>query len=406
MTVAARIGDASDAPVGVAPTPSHGRLFPEVSAIVVREPDGFVLLGPTGMRSQIRGAICRDIEESLALSAATPALKRLAGAHEALGELARWLTTPSVPLTRLDAVRLDGFDTLFLELLGRCNERCLHCYADASPTIEDALDRDTVFSVIDQARALGFRRIQFTGGDPLLCDFLPEAVARAAERGFPNIEIFTNGLGLTESLLAQLAPFRPSFAFSFYSLDPDNHDRMTRTPGSQRRTLAAIDRVVAQGLTLRAAVTVMDQQTDVQAIVDFLRGRGVGMVSWTRTFSVGRGTDLAETSRQTPVTQASGAPLQVVEGGGHRSASVAGERDRMGKLCITYTGDVVPCIFQRQGVLGSVHSGRPLAEILAGTAAPRSARRGLPKLDAAAQRLQCSSCRLTELGLGQLGSLS
>ena len=402
MTVAARIGDA---PVGAASTASHGRLFPQVSAVVARDADGFVLLGPTGMRSRIRGAICRDIEESLALSAATPALARLAGAHEALAELTRWLTTPSVPLTRLDAVRLDGFDTLFLELLGRCNERCVHCYADAAPTVEDALDRDTVFAVIDQARALGFRRIQFTGGDPLLCEFLPAAAARARERGFPYLEIFTNGLALTDALLAELAPSRPSFAFSFYSLDPEQHDRMTRTPGSHRRTLAAIDRVVALGLALRAAVIVIDQETDVQAIVDFLRGRGVGTITWTRTYSVGRGTELAEASQQTVVTQASGAQAQVREGGGHRSASVAGERDRLGKLCVTYTGDVVPCIFQRQGVLGSVHSGRTLEQILEGTDEPRPARRGLPKLEEVSQRLSCSSCRLTELGLGQLGGV-
>lgn len=403
MTVVARIGDA---PVGGASATSHGRLFPQVSAVVARDADGFVLLGPSGMKSRIRGAICRDIEESLAQSAATPALLRLAGAHVALAELARWLTTPSVPLTRLDAVRLDGFDTLFLELLGRCNERCLHCYADAAPTVEDALDRETVFRVIDQARDLGFRRIQFTGGDPLLCDFLPEAVARASERGFPSIEIFTNGLALTDALLEKLAPFRPSFAFSFYSLDPEQHDRVTRTPGSQRRTVAAIDRVVAKKLELRAAVIVVDQATDVQEILDFLRGRGVTTMSWTRTYSVGRGTELAETSKQTSVTQPAGPKLEVVEGGGHRSASVTGQRDRSGKLCVTYMGDVVPCIFQRQGVLGNVHSGRPLAEIIAGTDAPRPARRGLPKLEEAAQRLQCSSCRLTEIGLGQLGGLT
>lgn len=402
MTVAART---SDAPIVVPSTAAHGRLFPKVFAVVARDADGFILLGPTGMRSRIRGAICRDIEESLALSAATPALARLAGAHEALAELTRWLATPSVPLTRLDAVRLDGFDTLFIELLGRCNERCVHCYADAAPTVEDALDRDTVFSVIDQARALGFRRIQFTGGDPLLCDFLPEAVAHAHKRGFALIEIFTNGLALTDALLEQLAPYRPSFSFSFYSLDPEQHDRMTRTPGSQRRTLAAIDRVVAKGLSLRAAVIVIDQDTDLEAIVDHLKGRGVGAVTWTRTFSVGRGTELAEASKETVVTQATTGP-KVVQGGAHSDSSGAGDKDRLGKLCITYTGDVVPCIFARQAVLGNVYSGRPLAEIIAGTDEPRPPRRGLPKLvDDTAQRLSCASCQLTEIGLGQIGGL-
>jgi hypothetical protein len=218
----------------------NGVLFPSVAAMVARDEEGFVLISGSGARSHVRGRICADIEDSLALGAATPGLARLALAHPALGELAAWLATPAVPLTRYNAVRLDGFDTLFLELLGRCNERCVHCYADSAPSVTGALDRDLVLAVIDEAAAAGFRRVQFTGGDPLLCEFLPEAVAHAAARGVAHIEIFTNGLALTPELLDQLAPHRPTFAFSFYSTDPQAHDRVTRTPGSHRRTLAAI----------------------------------------------------------------------------------------------------------------------------------------------------------------------
>ncbi|HTE18377.1 MAG TPA: radical SAM protein, partial [Armatimonadota bacterium] len=178
-----------------------GALFPSVAALVARDGEGFVLISGSGARSHVRGRICADIEDSLARGAATPRLSRLALAHPALGELVAWLATPAVPLTRYNAVRLDGFDTLFLELLGRCNERCVHCYADSAPEVTGALDRDSVLAVIDQAAAAGFRRIQFTGGDPLLCEFLPEAVAHAAARGVPHIEIFTNGLALTPGLL-------------------------------------------------------------------------------------------------------------------------------------------------------------------------------------------------------------
>lgn len=391
----------ADVPDSVSSSVSPGRLFPELHALVSLDPTGYVLIdAATGMRCHVRGPICDEIERSLAISSVTPGLRRMAAAHPALAELTRWMSTPSVPLTRYDAVRLDGFDTLFVELLGRCNERCVHCYADASPTVSDALDRDTVLSVIEQAHALGFRRIQLTGGDPLLCDFLPEAVQHARRRGIPHIELFTNGLALTESLLAELAPSEPMFAFSFYSLDADVHDRMTRTPGSHGRTLAAIDRVVARGLAVRAAVIVIDQDTDLEPIIEFLRGRGVQEISWTRTYSVGRGQDVAEMSRGTTVLHnEAGAPVPV---GGHRGASSAGHVARNGKLCITYSGDVVPCIFQRQVVLGNVRSGATLHEMMMGhgAAAPR---RGLPKLADIAQRLQCSSCRLTETVLAHIG---
>ena len=380
-------------------TASHGRIFPRYNALAAREADGYLLVSRSGRRSQVSGPITRHIDESLAAGAPTPELLRLAAAHPALGDLVAWLGTPAFPLTRGDAVRLDGFDTLFLELLGRCNERCVHCYADSAPTVGDALERDLVLSVIEQAAEAGFRRIQFTGGDPLLCDFLPEAVARAAEVGIKHREIYTNGLALSESLIDRLAPSTPTFAFSFYSIDPEVHDSITRTPGSQRRTLAAIDRVVARGLRCRAAVVVMEENAErVDELVEFLRGRGVGFVSWSKTFAVGRGTEVA-----TAGSSGGGAGQVVVksaETGGH---SAPGERAGMGKLCVTYTGDLVPCIFQRQSVLGNVRNGR-LSALLAGNS--NGARRGLPMAqpEEARRRLQCASCRLTDMALGWLGT--
>jgi MoaA/NifB/PqqE/SkfB family radical SAM enzyme len=373
---------------------TYGLLFPSVPALVARETDGYLLLTSAGMRANIRGPICDAITESIAAGAVTPALARFAVAHEALAQLTGWFATPSFPLDRRAAVQLNGFDTIFIELLGRCNERCVHCYAESAPTVTDALERDVALRVVEQAIAVGFRRVQFTGGDPLLCDFLPDAVELARRLGAPHVEIFTNGLALTEELADTLAPYRPNFAFSVYSTNPEVHDATTRTPGSHRRTLAAIDRVVARGLTCRAAAVVLDENENVVELVEMLKARGVQHVSWTRAFSVGRGTDVAESSR-TAVRTATRPAEQ--EGGGH-TASDDG-RYGMGKLCVTYTGDVVPCIFQRQSVLGNVRHGT-LQEILdAGTGLPK---RGLPTVVDAQQRLQCSGCRLTDAALGWL----
>lgn len=387
----------------VASPDSFGVMFPSVPAMVARDGDGYLLVAPSGMRSHVRGLICRDIEASLARGAVTDGLRRLLPAHVALVQLAAWLETPAVPLTREGAVRLDGFDTMFVELLGRCNERCVHCYADAAPTVTDALDREVVLRVVDEAHALGFRRIQFTGGDPLLCDFLPEAVARAASLGFPHIEIYTNGLALTEELVGELAPHRPAFAFSFYSMRPEVHDAVTRTPGSHRRTLAAIDRAIARGLSVRVAIVVTTQDEDVDALIAFFRARGVDFVSWSRTFSVGRGAEIADVSQRAVVANSNAAP-QIAEGGGHRSTGGTRTRATSGKLCVTYTGDVVPCIFQRSSVLGNVNGGRGLADIVAGT--ERAGRpkppRALPMAEEARARLQCASCRLTDVALGWL----
>ena len=60
---------------------SLGRLFPEVPALIAREPDGFLLISASGMQSRIRGPICKDIDASLLQSSPTPGLQRLATAQ-------------------------------------------------------------------------------------------------------------------------------------------------------------------------------------------------------------------------------------------------------------------------------------------------------------------------------------
>ena len=367
--------------------PSRGRLFPQARGLVAKLDDRYLLVNGSGARSVLEGNLCREVDAALELGAPTEMLKRLAPAHAALAELAGWLATPSVPLTTLDAVRLDGFDTIFVELLGRCNERCLHCYADALPTVTDALDRDTALSIITQARELGFRRIQLTGGDPLLSEYLPDAVQRAREVGFAHVEIYTNGLALTDELLEELAPHRPAFAFSIYSADSDEHDAVTRTPGSHRRTLAAIDRVVARGLDVRASIVSIDHVTDVASLTALLEARGVPEVSWSRTYAVGRGEAHADASAQL---------AQQTLGGGNTHRATNSEHD--GKLCVTYTGDLVPCIFQRKNILGNVRDGSLHALL---SRVPPGEKR-LPVTDETARRLQCTSCRLTDVTLAVL----
>jgi len=287
---------------------------------------------------------------------------------------------PWVPLDKSHALKLDGFHTLFLELTGQCNERCVHCYADASPEITSSLSRPVAERVLAEARALGIDHVQFTGGDPLLCPFLPELVENARALGFGSREIYTNGLGLSDGLLDRLEPGAPQFAFSFYSHDAETHDRITRTRGSQAHTVRAIQRVLARGLPLRVSILVMQENAgDARATYEFLRALGVERVKAGGTVAVGRGQvfDVED-------------PVGLQVGSDHRVGTMRTE----GKLCVTSEGSVVPCIFNRDERLGSVHE-NSLAEILA---APARKPRALTVLGDE-RELSCPSCRVTRFAL-------
>ncbi len=323
------------------------------------------------------GQLGRELTHVLEGGEATPALRALAELQPVVQAL---LSSPRrVPLAATTALSLGRFDLLFVELTGRCNERCVHCYAESSPEVHQELELGTVRAIVEDAAALGFTSVQLTGGDPLLHRHLLEVVRLVRDAGMA-VEIYTNGLALKDELCAALAPHAPAFAFSFYSHDETRHDAITRSPGSQRRTLAAIERALGAGFAVRASVIVMDgNAADVEATVALLRGRGVDSVGVAGAYAVGRGDYFDGTL-----------PHLTAE---HRGGAEA----RSGTLCVRYTGDVVPCIFNRADVLGTVGTQR-LRDIVAAPRLPApEAAEGL--LDRCERSLSCLECRTSAWAL-------
>jgi len=352
----------------------------DVGAIVRVRPES-VEVEARGWGATFVGVLANDVV-ALARGEVSNRLRALCERDASVARVMSWATIPWRQMNALDAVRLDGFNTLFLELVGTCNERCVHCYAESGPQVRAALDRSVCEAIIDDAVEAGFARIQFTGGDPLLCRFLPELVERASR--VTSREIYTNGLLLDEKLLGRLAPHTSEFAFSFYSSDAKIHDAITRTPGSQRKTIAAIQRVVSRALPVRASVIILDENVaTVDETVALLRELGVTSIAASATRAAGRGSAFAWKPK----------PTAEIATTTHRGNGEAGD----GKLAVTYDGDVVPCIFNRDRKLGVVDSRHRLRDVLASLATSPPPAVGRRPSDET--RLSCSSCRVTDRAL-------
>jgi MoaA/NifB/PqqE/SkfB family radical SAM enzyme len=68
---------------------------------------------------------------------------------------------------------MGGGDTppnlIWLEITGRCQRECVHCYAASGPGSSHGIMTEWDWCrVIDQAAALGVRMVQFIGGEPTL----------------------------------------------------------------------------------------------------------------------------------------------------------------------------------------------------------------------------------------------
>ncbi len=235
---------------------------------------------------------------------------------------------------------------LWLEITGKCNLSCSHCYAESGPEVElyGDMDYGDWTRVLDEAADLGCRSVQFIGGEPTMHPRLPDLVDHANHRGFEFIEVYTNATRLGKELLGCFQRNGVHVAASFYSDDPAVHEQITQGKGSWERTVRGIESVLAAGLPLRVGVTETEHNLGHgPRAIEFLKTLGVQSVRLDRERGVGRGN------------------LLHLNCEGERYDELCGECWK-GKLCVTSGGEVFPCVFSRATRLGNAKLG--LAGIL------------------------------------------
>ncbi|WP_078657900.1 radical SAM/SPASM domain-containing protein [Streptomyces rimosus] len=230
----------------------------------------------------------------------------------------------------------------WLEVTGKCDLRCLHCYADSSPqgTHGSMTVHDWV-SVIDQLAAMGTTGVQFIGGEPCLYPGLPQLVAHARRQELA-VEVFSNLTHVSADLWEVFTRYGVDLATSYYSDNAADHDAVTARRGSHTRTRANIEKAVGLGLNLRGGVISVRRGQRVEQAHQELMTLGLRHVSGDRTRAFGRASNGAKPT----------------------VADLCGECGR-GKCAISPDGTVWPCVLSRFMPVGSVQE-RPLAEIWSG----------------------------------------
>jgi len=366
------------------PTPT-GWLLPESSLVLLEGPDdGLELITPEGARLAVfEGELARAVRDVAGGGAAPSPLLRTLLAHTP--GLADALSRGLEPLAPAPLLRRGGWSQLFVELTARCNEACLHCYAESSPDRSEALDRPTAEAVVREAAALGFPSIQLTGGEALLWTDLAELCRLARDEGIATIEVYTNGLLLNDARYAPLRASGVAFAFSLYAATPEVHDRVTTVPGSHARTVAAIQRAVGGGSSVRVGVIVTRPEDAEQARAAQVLARelGVERVGVDVSREVGRGV-FADSSD--PGRAGASAPS-----GTHKTDARGG-----GTAAVLPDGWVVPCIFSRRLRLGRVGPDGGLTAALTNPAVRLRPEACARRLAANAARMTCAGCRVTD----------
>jgi len=186
---------------------------------------------------------------------------------------------------------------------------------------------------MEQARAVGCKRLQFIGGEPTVHEGLTELIEHAKSVGFGFCEVFTNATLLSDDLVDTFKRHRVRVATSFYSSDPGTHDRITAQAGSFDKTVEGIKSLVQNRIPVRAGVILLDENaTHLRKAKKLLRELGVRWIGKDEVRGVGRG-------------------LRYMRGAKHEH-ELCGQCWKR-KLCITSSGDVYPCVFSRDTPVGN-----------------------------------------------------
>ena len=147
-------------------------------------------------------------------------------------------------------------DRLWLYSNYHCNLRCRYCLTESAPGVSRrVLGAGDMVEAARQARALGFRSLGVTGGEPFLLPDLPEVLAELA-RILPVL-VLTNATLFTARRLARMRPLAElpvTLQISLDGAEPDLNDEF-RGPHNFEKVVAAVPRLVELGIPVRIATT-------------------------------------------------------------------------------------------------------------------------------------------------------
>jgi cyclic pyranopterin phosphate synthase len=181
---------------------------------------------------------------------------KLVPADELTGSLAVNCNTPEEMTAFFGTPLSDAFDRrlhyLRFSLTEACNLSCTYCLPDGFPEWlrhKSTLNLDAIKNVLTAFRALGFRKVRFTGGEPTVHKKCIDAVRIARDLGFESIALTTNGL-LIKNLKDWRAAGLSLLNVSLDSLDDDEFFKLTKNRGA-KIVANLVDEACASGLEIK-----------------------------------------------------------------------------------------------------------------------------------------------------------
>jgi len=247
-------------------------------------------------------------------------------------------------------------DLCWLEITQLCNCKCIHCYEGCRHSqSDDPMSLKDWISVIDQLADMRVGRVVVIGGEPCAHPKINEILSYTASR-INNVTLFTNGTLINQSLKQIIIENKVKLKFSIYGHCASVHDKITQTPGSFDRLMQSISYFNSKGIHIKLAVVIMKENEkyyrDLVRFLDSLRiPYKIDVIrevfDGTQSLHIPDDSGIIQSCKRTK-------PLFPKISKKRFDNAYYYNTCWSGKIVITENGDVLPCVFERNEVLGNV----------------------------------------------------
>lgn len=246
--------------------------------------------------------------------------------------------------------------TAWIEVTEKCQLRCSYCYGSFDAKKTNKLNAKDIDLIIDQLICNGFSNFKLIGGEPLLCkDIVQTLVSRLSEIKGCNIELFTNGLLLTEDFLAFCVKHDVKIAIGIFGANDTECLDITGASNVFKKQSEIIKLVKNSGVTYRLSITRTEQNSSAskEKLADIYEFP-VALLRQDQVKHVGRAGSLPNHSLLQPKRIQESHFKRKFKSSFIKSNMYDGHPCYKDKICITSSLDVYPCIMERTVVYGNL----------------------------------------------------
>lgn len=148
--------------------------------------------------------------------------------------------------------------SLHIEISGRCNERCVHCYIPHEMKLND-IDSSLFYNIVDQCKELRLLHLTLSGGEPMLHHDFCAFLKKCRENDF-SVNVLTNLTLLNNEILREMkANPLLGVQVSLYSMDATIHDEITQVKNSFVKTMTGIQLLIENDIPMQISCPIMKQ---------------------------------------------------------------------------------------------------------------------------------------------------